>query len=319
MKAAHPHGAAATARPNESPHPPAAAPEAIHVVLASDRNLIRQVGITALSAIEHSSLPMRFTIVTPERDRSDPDWRTVISLLEARGATCDVVPVTFDASSFQMAGHLTQTAYYRLLLPELLAPDCHRVIYMDCDVYVGCDLAALWTLDIGDNPMGAVDDPAFSDWGRIGLEPRGGYFNSGVLLLDIQRIRKHAYFQATIDDAVANPEALTWSDNCALNRVFNGRWHRLDRRWNYLQSYFVADIRAHGLAEAKRIAGSSVHHFNSYNKPWLFETAHPLKKQYFSVVKEHPELNPATAATPGKCWIRFRRAVKWQLIALGAV
>jgi lipopolysaccharide biosynthesis glycosyltransferase len=289
----------------------------IHVVMASDRNLIRQVGITALSAIERSSLPMHFTVVTPEADMDAPAWRLVTSLLESRGARCTLVPVSFDASSLQIAGHLTAAAYYRLLLPELLPPDCHRVIYMDCDIHVGRDLAELWTMDMGDCPMGAVHDPAFADWSRVGIDPEEGYFNSGVLLLDVERIRRHGYFAATIEDAVANPEALTWSDQCALNRVFRKRWLRLEPHWNYLHFHLLADIRTHGLTAARRIAARSIVHFNNYNKPWLAECAHPLKQQYFSVVQAYPELDPSLSPTLRQYLVRVRRAVKWKLVAAG--
>src|SRR5262245_42672933 len=116
----------------------------IEVVLASDRNLIKQAGITALGALERTSTPLNVTFLTPAADEGHPDWKVVTDLVRAEGAPCTLRPVTFRPTTLQLAQHLTEVTYYRLLLPELLPTTLHRVIYLDCDVYVGRDLAGLW-------------------------------------------------------------------------------------------------------------------------------------------------------------------------------
>jgi lipopolysaccharide biosynthesis glycosyltransferase len=289
----------------------------IEVVLASDRNLIRQLGITAMSAVACTAVPIRFHLLTPASDVDHPDWQNVRSLLEQHGAESVLVPVQFLDPSLQLAEHLTAVTYYRLLLPTLLSPATSRVIYLDCDVLVSHDLAPLWRTDLAGCAIGAVEDVAFPYWARLGLDPSLGYFNAGVLLVDLQQVRTDGSFHQALEFATHNHALLTWSDQCALNKVFAGRWCRLDKRWNYQHASFLADVRALGLRRAQRIAGDAIVHFNSYDRPWLFESAHPVKARYHAVARQHPALQLPRVATLRGCWKRLKRSAKWRLIDRG--
>src|SRR5262245_42427578 len=203
----------------------------IYVVLASDRNLIRQAGITALSAVEHASAPLSFSFLTPAEDAGSHAWPSILALLRERGAECRLVPVVFN-QSLQLAQHLNNVTYFRLLLPEVIPPDIDRVIYLDCDVLVQRDLSQLWAHALGEHALAAVQDAGFSDWAKLGLNPEAGYFNAGVVLLDLQAIRAQGLFRDALKFAKDHPARLTWSDQCALNHVFERRWPRLDKFWN---------------------------------------------------------------------------------------
>ena len=65
----------------------------IHVVLASDRNLVRQAGIAALSARRQTAAPLRVTFLTPAQDASSGLWDTVTRALAAERTECEVRPV----------------------------------------------------------------------------------------------------------------------------------------------------------------------------------------------------------------------------------
>src|SRR5688500_2927642 len=142
----------------------------IHVVLASDRNVIRHLGVTALSAIRNASRPMSFTLLTPPDDAADPMWRTVISLIRQSGAKCELVPVSLDPSKLQLAAHLTPVTYYRLLLPEALPATLHRGIYMDCDGLGGRGLADRGGAELRAGAVAAATDSVWRVWARVALE-----------------------------------------------------------------------------------------------------------------------------------------------------
>ena len=152
---------------------------------------------------------------------------------------------------------------------------------------VGCDLAALWSTPLQGRPIGAVPDANFTSWDRLGLTPADGYFNAGVLLLDLARIRLDRIFEAALQFSQAYPERLTWSDQCALNATLAGNWFPLASQWNYQYADVVAEVRANGLTAAVAKAASSVMHFNNYDRPWLPESAHPLRDRLFGVAQRH--------------------------------
>ena len=124
----------------------------IHVVLASDRNLVRQAGIAALSARRQTAAPLRVTFLTPAQDASSGLWDTVTRALAAERTECEVRPVQIALPELQLAAHLTPVTYYRLLLPRLLPERDERVIYLDCDVLVNTDLESYGRMNSGIDP-----------------------------------------------------------------------------------------------------------------------------------------------------------------------
>jgi lipopolysaccharide biosynthesis glycosyltransferase len=112
-----------------------------------------------------------------------------------------------------------------------------------------------------------------------------------------------------------HPTMLTWSDQCALNRVFESQWHSLDEMWNYQYNTFIRDVRRFGRQKAIANASDTVFHFNNYDRPWLPESAHPLKGRYMAIARAHSELAIPGKVTARAFYKRLKRALKWRLIA----
>ena len=94
------------------------------------------------------------------------------------------------------AGPFPTEVYLRLLAHEFV--DEERVLYLDADILCLSSLEALYTAPLGDDcPIAAcAQDRKFcrretllSNWDLRTAE-RGGYFNSGVLLMDLNALRK---------------------------------------------------------------------------------------------------------------------------------
>jgi len=79
----------------------------------------------------------------------------------------------------------------RLFFTEFIAPDVDRLLYLDCDTIVCGDLSELFATDMGDTPMAVVLDSLTTHYRKyIGLTPKDTYFNSGVILFDIDNWKK---------------------------------------------------------------------------------------------------------------------------------
>ncbi len=98
-----------------------------------------------------------------------------------------------------LKNHLTASTYHRLLIPELLPQTVTKAIYLDCDLLVEGDLARLWELDIGDCYFLAAQDlnPKFiasplASCPEIALKPDDEYFNAGVLIMNLAKLREDA-------------------------------------------------------------------------------------------------------------------------------
>lgn len=87
--------------------------------------------------------------------------------------------------------HVSSTALYKFIIPELF-PDLDKVLYIDGDTVINRDLEQLFSTDIEDVFVAAVGDPhAFVIKQHISGYNRKYYFNSGVMLLNLKKMREY--------------------------------------------------------------------------------------------------------------------------------
>ena len=121
---------------------------------------------------------------------------------------------------------------YRLLATKLLGDNIEKVLYLDGDVICRQSLKDLWQLDLGEALAAAAPDPL--EAGQVQRFGGTEYFNSGVLLIDLQRWRQEHILEQLLDYYRARQGQEVWfPDQDALNAVCRGRILRLDRRYNY--------------------------------------------------------------------------------------
>lgn len=105
------------------------------------------------------------------------------------------------------------------------------------------DISELWYTEIGEFPLGAVQDPRIktvdNSWGGIknyqelGLAAETKYFNTGLLLINTKKWRTQNIAGKVLDCAVNNRSYLNYPDQYALNVVFANNWFEIDPAWNH--------------------------------------------------------------------------------------
>jgi lipopolysaccharide biosynthesis glycosyltransferase len=195
---------------------------------------------------------------------------------------------------FQGYAHISRASYYRLAIPKLAPTDAKRVIYLDADLIVLGDLRELAATDLGDTMIGAVFDPAIDAEAyarRRNLAPRRlGYFNSGVLLIDVEKARQTGAFDAAVDVIKHRFDELEWGDQCALNIVLWNRWTLLDAVWNVQRRMLVDEGRPLFAAPADLPADRrpKIIHFTEEVKPWSRDGHHPFIWTYYRYLRQTP-------------------------------
>ena len=173
-----------------------------------------------------------------------------------------------------MWGRMSNTTYRKLTLGEWLPPELDRVLWLDCDLLVTDDISRLWAIDLGGRTLLAVRDervPLISSrfgvaaWRELGLSPSEGYFNAGVLLVDLALWRNRQVYRRSIEYLHAYSNRVYFFDQEALNAVLVGQWGELDQRWNHNP---MLD-RLAGARRAAQPAGVPwIIHFSGNLKPW---------------------------------------------------
>lgn len=149
-------------------------------------------------------------------------------------------PIMSFEDSFGDAGN---SAIARLFLPKLLPQSVDKVIYLDSDILVLSNLNELWETENYHNMLLAVQDEYIKNLSSPGgvnyaifhynLDPSAPYFNSGVLLLSLQKMREQEILKKCISH-LQNPKFINnYWDQDVLNIFSYGLWDALDKRWNY--------------------------------------------------------------------------------------
>lgn len=194
--------------------------------------------------------------------------------------------------------------WYRILLPELLATQ-DRVLYLDADTLVLQDLRGIWSTALDGALLAAVAQPedrqhTVGARARMGLPADAPYLNSGVLLMDLRRMREERFSQRMID--VGRAQAEEWADathfDLADQDAFNfagaGRWVELHPKWNCLATMFLSNQIDDYVDDAFRygeaVGSPAIVHFegSGFAKPWNYRCIHPLRHLYLTYRKRTP-------------------------------
>lgn len=218
--------------------------------------------------------------------------------------------------------------YMRLLLPELLR-EFGKVLYLDSDVFVRQDLTPLWQTDVQGRYLAAVQDVM---WGTArdifrdtepSLEPETPCFNSGVMLVNLDRWRAED-LPAKLFAYLARHRV--HFDQHALNACVQGEWLSLAWRWNFTSECLRPERQpdsevARSLIAAGpggRLREAAVVHFTGANKPWQGCLLHPFRAEYHRCLRQTGWMTPAGFAQWRRDWRRkaVRRFVGARLASL---
>ncbi|MCH8544048.1 MAG: glycosyltransferase family 8 protein [Alcanivorax sp.] len=256
----------------------------IVIVGACDDNYARHLSVAFVSLLINASDPSRCRLFCLDGGLKEGSRSFLENAVSGHGGRLDFIGGDWsEYKGFGTVKHITHAAYYRVSIPELFDDSVEKAIYLDCDVIVKADISELWDADIGDCPVGAVENIAKHTFLKSGLEQKD-YFNSGVMLLNLRRWRKDNIASQVRDFKVSHPERISTNDQCAINGVLKGDWFHLPLRWNQQTGIYRESKQVKGLpadqVEAARFHPSIIHYIGS-DKPWNAVCFHPFQGEYW--------------------------------------
>ncbi len=172
--------------------------------------------------------------------------QTTIELIfiEINDVVKDRSKLPLDSSSFPL------NVYIRLFIPYFVPQELSRALYLDVDMIVTQDLSELWDLNLQGKMIAAVADRCENignPWGGIrnfeelGLNPAAPYFNSGLLVIDLDAWRSTNTTQDVLSCIANNKAYAGFPDQYGLNVILVDNWLQLDQRWNCYAPAEIAD------------------------------------------------------------------------------
>lgn len=205
-------------------------------------------------------------------------------------------PVKIEDSWFSQAPVTKQyprEMYYRLLAPCFLPQKLHRILYLDPDILVINSLKPLWETDMKGRLFAAAAHTGKTNLAnninQVRLGTTNKYFNSGVLLINLDQGRKEILPEEIFRYAGEHAKELLLPDQDILNAVFGSRTLELDDYlWNYdARNYSTYLLRSGGVCDMDWVMGNTgILHFCGKTKPWQAGYIHRfgiLYKHYMQI------------------------------------
>jgi lipopolysaccharide biosynthesis glycosyltransferase len=194
-----------------------------------------------------------------------------------------------------------------------LLPELDRVLYLDADTIVTGPLDELFARDLSHYALAAVVNPLYAWMSDTFLQGLGvpsicKYFNSGVLLMNLDDWRANRYTESILEFG-CQQDVGDWPDQNALNAVLWSKCDLIPPRWNALTVYFYGGRRylcySASDVDAAREDPAIVHFIGPY-KPWHYRSKHPFRAEYFEHARKTPWGDqPVIGRTPLHALVRL--------------
>ena len=266
----------------------------VNIALVVDTAYAMPATVTIHNIIKNSSRRLTFYVIDCGLG-ADDKGRILLSIAEKPDVSLVFIPLSDDGLSASLGQVWAKVDMINLLPVE-------RVLYLDADILARGDVGRLWDTDLGGKLLGACQDVGFP-LGHEKIE-RGPYFNAGVLLMDLTKVRGEAQ---KLRDIAQSMHSSNFAEQDVLNVHFRGAWKPLSLEWNAQGLGTYAELRTEDRKTVRlhEMANPTLVHFTGpvspslplvlnphvqpcVSKPWGYAKArgHPYAEEWWTALRE---------------------------------
>lgn len=192
--------------------------------------------------------------------------------------------------------YFTKEMYYRLLAGMIFTKE-KKMLYLDPDILIRGPLLPLYEIPLEGKVMAGIADTAVNTLlsehkTELGFGQEEQYINSGVLLLNLDELRK-CFSPKDIEGVVEEKgELLQYPDQDIINLLFKEKIKIVERKYNYNTGYGNAagmlKYMAGGFIKEKKYP--VIVHFMGPTKPWHLAYYGKFGREYRRYLKKNPDL-----------------------------
>ena len=243
------------------------------------------VVITSILTNKKEDVDYKFYICSNDLSRENKD--ALLSFEDfCPGTTVEIVDLdikVFESIYVQSdseVGAGSITALGKFLFPQVIPED--KVLYLDADILVRKDISELFSLPLDDYVAAVVKDSGLMYFRTHILESIPGYFNSGVMLINLKKSRD-LDMTSRLVEAKKNTKETRLVDQDAFNVAYNGLILHLPPVYNALLVNLNNAVQKYSVAQFNEWTDShfsclydlndeaKIVHFSSHVKPWHCE------------------------------------------------
>lgn len=247
--------------------------QTVNILVTLDQNYIPHLNVM-LHSLLHSNPDSRFHIYLLHSALDAEDVYSTESILSGRG---QLFPI--NASEVRLEGAPTTSRYpreiyYRIFAAKYLPNAIDRVLYLDPDLIVNGRIQELYNL-----PMEEYYFAAASHTGpllrkvnelRLDMEDESPYINSGVMLMNLKRLRQEQNYDDVFAFIEKRKNFLILPDQDIISSLYGSKIYALDTyRYNMSEVLYQMHTPFEKGLDLQWVREHSVIiHYCGRNKPW---------------------------------------------------
>ncbi|MEI6578477.1 MAG: glycosyltransferase family 8 protein [Eubacteriales bacterium] len=250
----------------------------INVLVTLNQGYINPLRVM-LRSLCLSNPELRFRVFVAHSALTKEDFLRINSAADAE--RCEIVNVCVADDMFQKLPYSErwpQEACFRIFAAKILSDDLDRVLYLDPDLVVINNIEELYSIDFDGNYFAAtshmLEPMNIFDRARLGMTKNSLYINSGVMLMNLELLRKEQNAEKVFDYVRKNQKRLWLFDQDILNGVYCEKTlyidplvYNLDEKYFKLNNMF--NVPKKGRLDHEWVKSNTVIvHFCGKNKPW---------------------------------------------------
>lgn len=276
----------------------------MNIVYASNDSYVRHLAVSMYSLFDRNRQCSSMNIYILSLGLSKENVEKLLQIADQYGRRLVILEMGSLKEKFDFQvdmGGYDISIMARLFIGEMLPEEVERVLYLDCDTVVARSLKNLWESNLGSCIVGAVMEPTIYKEVKesIDLKEEEPYFNSGVLLVDLNRWRQEGIQQRLIDFWQKKGGKLFASDQDVINGVLKGKIKSLLPQYNFFTNYryfsygdFIRRCPSYkGVTEEMFITAKkhpAVIHYMGDERPWIAGNLNHYRKAYEKYLDKTP-------------------------------
>lgn len=255
----------------------------INILLTLDKKYIQHLHVMLVSLFENNK-EESFIIHIFSDNLSNEVQDKIQELINQYGQNSVFYDISINhIKHFSISNHASLANYYRIIACELLPQNIKKILYLDVDVIILKSIKELYDTNLENNLLGVINEFSKMEERKqtLNIPHQYPYFNSGIMLINLQKWQSENWTQKLIEFISQNPEKLKFWDQDAFNALCYEFCLYLDEKWNMQTAMFENNKN-----KEDNLKKTAIIHFTGSSKPWEYMNKHPYKKLYYQYLQK---------------------------------
>ncbi len=246
----------------------------VNLLVTIDRNYLSPLTVMLRSYIETNS-GVETDLYIAHSSLDENDFAYLESSLKSSDIRIHSIQVTEHwFSDIPVLERLPEESFYRLLAFHILPENIDRCLYLDPDIIIRKSILPLYNLELGENYIAAAGHLRgyrnYINKIRLGIKEQKRYINSGVMLMNLAKIRKEFSLESVLDCLEENVQRLLMGDQDMVNILFGRKTVFIEEQLYNLDERTLRYFKQNEEWSQETVASeTAIIHYDGKCKPWL--------------------------------------------------